>query len=61
MGAEQLVSDVTLLILEEGLADALLDLEYPAERIWWIQGVGYRIIRDHLAEYEQHREANHGR
>ena len=61
MHPEQLKCDIALRILDEGLGRDLLDHEYPGERIWWIQGIGYRIIREHLAEFEQHREANDAR
>lgn len=57
MTSDQLVSDTTLRILDEGLTTDLLDHEYPGERVWWIQGIAYRIVREHLAEFEQHREA----
>lgn len=57
MTTDQLVSDTTLRILDEGLTADLLDHEYPGERIWWIQGIAYRIVREHLAEYEHHRSS----
>lgn len=57
MHVEQLKCDIALRILDHGLGRDLLDHEYPGERIWWIQGIGYRIIRETLAEYDQHREA----
>jgi hypothetical protein len=57
MGTDQLVSDTTLRILDEGLTVDLLDHEYPGERVWWIQGIAYRIVREHLAEYEHHRSS----
>jgi hypothetical protein len=61
MTTDQLVSDTTLRILDEGLTADLLDHEYPGERVWWIQGIAYRIVRDHLAEYDHHRENRESR
>jgi hypothetical protein len=55
---EQLISDTTLRILDEGLTTDLLDHEFPGEGVWWILGIAYRIVREALAEFEQHREAN---
>lgn len=62
-GFDQLVSDVTLRILDDDLTDSILYLGYEGsggERQWWIQGIAHRIIREHLAEHERIKENNGG-
>lgn len=54
---DQLVADVTLMILDEDLVDDFLDPELYPDRCWWLQGAALRIVRSSLTEQQQHREA----
>jgi len=59
---EALVSDLSLWVLDNpGTAQDLAEIESVGERVWWLQAVGYRIIREHLAEFEIHRGDTSGR
>lgn len=53
---EALVSDLSLWVLDnEGVAEDLLQIESFGERVWWLMGVGFKIVREHRSEYEKHR------
>ena len=52
---EALVSDLSLRILDRGLSEDLAAIEQVGERVWWIQGMGYQLLREYIAEFEQHK------